>query len=266
MDRATVWEPPAVVDTLSQDCFAFSRSDRTPNSEVGLSQRQMQDEALVSRVHSGNTEAFYSLVEPHLSSARYLVGSLIRNRADVDDVIQDAILTAFIKLRQLRSSHLFRAWFIQIALNTARLKMRREKAQQFTESLDEVPWDHPATVPHQLIDRGDLPSRKVEIKELGDMLREALAYLPGYYREVILLSDIQQLSMREIAASLGLSVSLVKTRLHRARLRMRKSLSPLLRPRAAIRRFSRPEALLLEEEPGQPGSRKARSDRTDFCR
>jgi RNA polymerase sigma-70 factor, ECF subfamily len=233
MDAAIALVHPGVFDPLE-----FSSSDTTRSRETGFSLRQMRDEALVSRIHSGNTEVFYHLVEPHLRSVRYLVRSLVRNQADLDDVVQDAILSAFTKIHQLRSKHLFRPWFIQIALNIARMTVRREKERGFTESLDTAHHDHLAPVHEQLVSHRDLPFRALEIKELREKIWEALDHLPPYYREAVVLRDIKQLSMRETAAALGLSLSLAKTRLHRARLKLREKLSPFWQTSASVRHRS----------------------------
>jgi RNA polymerase sigma-70 factor, ECF subfamily len=220
----------------------FSDSSESSNhgrhrqkADVLVQERATRDEALVFRIRSGNTDAFYVLIEPYLASVRRLVRSLIRNPADAEDIVQDAILAAFTRLHQLRSFHLFRAWFMQIAANAARMKLRRERSQGVMASLDSTTADDlVAPLRDRLVSHCVSPSRAAENKELRNILRDALRSLPLHYQKVILLRDFQELSARETAAALGLSLSLTRLHLHRARLKLRARLVPLWRKRLSV--------------------------------
>jgi RNA polymerase sigma-70 factor, ECF subfamily len=99
-----------------------------------------------------------------------------------------------------------------------------------TEASDDKPF-----YPKQFADWRDLPSDAVEQKEVREAVAKALAGLPDIYREVFVLRDMQHLDVAETAEALGLGESAVKTRLHRARLMMRESLSPIFaKPKVSV--------------------------------
>ena len=192
--------------------------------------RQMRDEELVRRVRSGDRRAFDELLEPHVSVMQYRVRSILQNDADVQDVVQEAMLCAFTKLHQLRTARFFRAWLMQIAVNCARMKLRRESASHATESLDETFGDDGvSSPPRQIVDLRHSPSVYFERREIYETLRRALERLPLIYREVFILREIRQLSANETALLLHITIPTVKSKLHRARLRLRQFLLPLWR-------------------------------------
>lgn len=192
--------------------------------------RQMRDEELVHRVRSGDRSAFDELLEPHISLVQYRVRSIMQNDADVQDVVQEAMLYAFTKLHQLRAARFFRAWLIQIAVNCARMKLRRETAGHTTESLDEIfAGDGANSPPRQIVDLRHSPSVYFEQREIYETLKRALERLPLMYREVFILREIRQLSVNETALLLHITIPMVKSKLHRAKLRLRQFLLPLWR-------------------------------------
>lgn len=192
--------------------------------------RQMRDEELVRRVRSGDRNAFDELLEPHVSFMQYRVRSILHNDADVQDVVQEAMLCAFTKLHQLRAAKFFRAWLMQIAVNCARMKLRREGAGHCTESLDEVfEDDGVSSAPRQIVDLRHLPSVHFERRQIYETLKRALERLPLTYRDVFILREIQQLSANETALLLHITIPMVKSNLHRAKLRLRQFLLPLWR-------------------------------------
>lgn len=219
-------EYPSLTDHAS---VALPRTNDRGNHETGSpGLRQARDRELVLSVLSGKREDFYRLIEPYLGTVHYVVHSLIKNPADVEDVVQDALLSALSNLRQLRSHGFFRAWLTHIAVNEARMKLRFNKTKGCTESLSDLDsGDRFTKVERKLIDERNLPSKQVQNRELREVLRRALERLAPKYREVFVLRDIQQFNMFETATILGISVSLAKTRLHRARLNLRHQLSSL---------------------------------------
>src|SRR5258707_7933857 len=132
----------------------------------------------------GDKNAFNELLQPHLSLMQYRVRSILQNDADVQDVVQEAMLCAFTKLHQLRAARFFRAWLMQIAVNCARMKLRRESAGHGAESLDEIFGDDGvSSPPRQIVDLRHSPSVYFERKEIYETLKRALERLPLIYRE-----------------------------------------------------------------------------------
>jgi RNA polymerase sigma-70 factor (ECF subfamily) len=135
-------------------------------------------------------------------------------------------------LKALKNLHCFRAeskfstWLISIAVNEARVRLRRDRVLRF-ESVDHATEGETRSfTPVVIADTREIPLRALERKELRQMLQLAVASLPQTYREILLLRDVEELSIRETAAMLGVREGVVKTRLFRARLMMQKILMP----------------------------------------
>jgi RNA polymerase sigma-70 factor (ECF subfamily) len=154
--------------------------------------------------------------------------SILHNRADAEEVAQEAVLKAFVHLNELRSGDKFKSWLFLIVMNEARMR-RRKNHQHLFEALDDEAseTEDGILMPHQFADWRDVPSEAFEKKEIRIAVQRALDSLPSKYQEVFILRDVQHLSVAETAKVLGLSTPAVKTQLHRARLQMREQLAPL---------------------------------------
>jgi RNA polymerase sigma-70 factor (ECF subfamily) len=162
--------------------------------------------------------------------------SFLRNEADAEDVAQEAFLKAFRSLASFRGDAKFGTWLVSITLNEARSRIRRRDAIKM-ESLDEPQDDREHSSPALLRDWKEIPSDALERKEVRSLLQNAITSLPQIYREVFQLRDIEQLSVNEAAQALGITVSSVKVRLHRARMMLQKNLAPQLKEMAPKRRW-----------------------------
>ena len=142
-----------------------------------------------------------------------------------EDVAQEAVLKAFKNLASFRGESRFSTWLTQITINEARMKLRKDRRHLY-ESLDEGQrTDEGDYVPTDFADWREIPSEALAQKELRKILADAVAALPDNYRSVLMLRDVQHLSIRETAKMLGISEPNVKTRLLRARLQMRDALA-----------------------------------------
>ena len=181
---------------------------------------------LIRRVNGGDKEAFYELVKPYERAVFTSAMSILNNQADAEEAAQEAVLKAFANISKFRGESKFSTWLIQIAINEARLKLRKDRRHLY-ESVDEPRSDEEGDyIPKDFADWREIPSEALQRKELGDALKRALAALPEKYREVLILRDIQHLSIEEASQVLGISAGNVKTRLLRARLQMRDALAP----------------------------------------
>lgn len=154
--------------------------------------------------------------------------SMLKNEADAEDVAQEAFLKAYRGLGSFRAEAKFSTWLMSIVLNEARNRLRRKNAVQI-ESLDEPPGAETRLSPALLRDWREIPSETLERMEVRSMLRDAVAALSPIYREVLLLRDVEEMSVGESAQALGISQAAVKVRLHRARLMLQKRLAPQLK-------------------------------------
>jgi len=181
---------------------------------------------LIERARQGDKDAFYRLVFPCERAVYTAAVSILNNSADAEEVAQEAVLKAFTNLVGFRGEAKFSTWLIQITINEARLKLRKDRRHLY-ESVDEGRADDEGEYsPKDFADWREVPSEALQRRELREALKQAIADLPSIYREVLILRDVQQRSIKETAQILGLTEGSVKTRLLRARLQMRDALAP----------------------------------------
>lgn len=193
------------------------------------SSRSNEEEARrIASILAGNTHEFHDLIRPYERSAYVMALSMLKNEADAEDVAQEAFLKAFRNLRSFRAESKFSTWLLSITLNEARNRLRRRNAVKM-ESLDEPPGEQEHVSPALLRDWREIPSQTLERMEVREMLQQAITSLPPIYREVLLLRDVEELSINESAEALSITISSVKVRLHRARIMLQKKLAPQLK-------------------------------------
>jgi RNA polymerase sigma-70 factor (ECF subfamily) len=181
---------------------------------------------LVRRACEGDKDAFYRLVRPCERAIYVAAVSILNNPADAEEVAQEAVLKAFTHLAGFRAEAKFSTWLIQITINEARLRLRKDRRHLY-DSLDERRTDAEGDYdPKDFADWREIPSEELKRAELRNALQRAMATLAPKYREVLILRDVQSLSTQETAEILGISEGNVKTRLLRARLQMRDALAP----------------------------------------
>jgi RNA polymerase sigma-70 factor, ECF subfamily len=200
--------------------------DRSTMSEPGMALNNpvhsggTREQDLIVRVQSGQNELFYELVRPYERRVYAAAMAILRNEADAEDVAQEAMLKALANIRQFRAEARFSTWLIQITVNEALMRRRREKTVVM-ESIDDRRDEDSDYAPRDFADWRELPSEALERKEIRQRLADALETLDHKYREVFVLRDMQHLNIEETAQTLGISVASVKTRLLRARLQLR---------------------------------------------
>jgi hypothetical protein len=177
----------------------------------------VRDDELVTAALAGDATAFAALVERNRSQVEAVVERMIGGEAE--DLVQEALLRAYLGLSQLRDPGRFGAWLCGIAVNLAKMRLRRRRLETrlFAErTIDE----------------------DFEDRELLRVVRDAVDVLPAGQREVVLMHYIDDLSCDEIAALVGSSPGAVRVRLHRARRQLRDelaALAPTPKPKEEIR-------------------------------
>jgi len=160
----------------------------------------------------------------------------VKNETDAEDGAQDAIVNAYRHLSKFRGEAKFSTWLTTIAVNEGRQKLRKQKRAK-EDSLDEpIEGEEQEFTPAPLTDWKEIPLEALERKELREALHDAVAQLPGIYRQIFMLRDIEELNVAESAAALGINENMVKVRLHRARIMLQKSLAPFLKTTAPARK------------------------------
>ena len=179
-----------------------------------------REQELIVRVQRGEHELFYELVQPYERRVYAAALAILRNESDAEDVAQEAMLKALANIRQFRAEARFSTWLIQITVNEALMRRRRER-KGMVEGIDDRRDEEGEYTPRDFADWREIPSEALERKEVRQKLAQALASLDRKYREVFVLRDMEQLNIQETADALGISVASVKTRLLRARLMLR---------------------------------------------
>lgn len=179
-----------------------------------------REQDLIARVQRGHRELFYELVRPYEKRVYAAAFAILRNQQDAEDAAQEAMLKAFANIARFRAEARFSTWLIQIAVNEALMRRRRERTVVM-EGIDDRREEDNTYSPRDFADWREIPSEALERKEIRQRLAEALATLDRKYREVFVLRDMEHLNIQETAEALGISVASVKTRLLRARLMLR---------------------------------------------
>jgi len=203
--------------------------------KVGMSTTATRNERdLIARVLAAETELFHELIRPYERLVYVTIYAILKNETEAEDAAQEVMISAFRNLKSFRGEAKFSTWLVTIAMNEARKRLRKAKVAA-EDSLDEpVVEGEGDFTPAVLTDWREIPLAALERKELRAKLQEAVALLPEKYREVFVLRDIEELNQEETAAALGINVTLVKVRLHRARMMLQKMLVPYLKSQAPL--------------------------------
>jgi RNA polymerase sigma-70 factor, ECF subfamily len=180
------------------------------------------EEALTAQAKDGSTLAFGELVERYERRVFRLARNITRNHEDAEDVVQNAFVQAFKNLSRFRGDSRFYTWLVRITVNEAIMKMRRRRFNEV--SIDNALEADDDVVPWQLEDWGPNPEQRYSQEELQKILTETIGELDPGYRTVFQLRDVEELSTKETAQLLDLSLTAVKTRVRRARKQLRDSL------------------------------------------
>jgi RNA polymerase sigma-70 factor, ECF subfamily len=213
--------------------------------------------ALLAEARNGCSAAIEELVTRYERKLFRLAQNITSNYEDAEEVVQNAFVKAFQSLDSFRGDSGFYTWLVRIALNEALMRVRG--VQRFREVSIDVPQEtEEHLIPRELEEWGPNPEERYSQEELRTILDKNINELDPGYRIVFQLRDVEGLSIRETARALGLSLTAVKARLRRARLRLRNSLEVYFRPAGrpcirSSREETRPGALqvmaLYESKP-----------------
>jgi len=185
------------------------------------------DADLLDEARAGSGAALEALLERHEAKLYRFARRLCRHREDAEDVLQESLLAAARGLPRFRGASSLGTWLYTIARSFCIKKRRRSVFAPPEVSLD----TEASVAAGGVADPSRRPDEALEASRLEAALEREIARLERPYREVLLLRDIEGLSSAEVARVTGLSVGAVKTRLHRARARLREALAPFMAPR-----------------------------------
>jgi RNA polymerase sigma-70 factor (ECF subfamily) len=195
----------------------------TPNPHRIPSKIAREDEhLLVKGAKSGDAAAYEELVNRYERKIYRLTMNITRNREDAEDAMQDAFMKAYSHLNTFQEDSRFYTWLVRIAANEALMRLRKRRPNQV--SLDEPVEGEEDSIPKQIRDWGPSPEQRYAQTEMRDILRSVIEELSPDFRVVFVLRDVEGLSTEETAEAVGISEAAVKSRLLRARLKLRQKL------------------------------------------
>jgi RNA polymerase sigma-70 factor (ECF subfamily) len=190
----------------------------------GVGQTEFDEAALVAQAQQGGVEAFTELVNRYERNIFRLARHITQSQEDAEDVLQETFLKAYEHLVDFQGNSKFYTWLVRIAVNQSLMKLRKRKTDA-SVSLDE-PYDTgEENLTREIAVWDPNPEQTYSREEIRSILEKAVESLPATFRAVFALRDIEELSTEETAAMLNLSIPAVKSRLLRARLRLREKLT-----------------------------------------
>lgn len=178
----------------------------------------MDEASLIRAAQRGNLDAFNELVLTYQHRVYNLAYRILGDPASAADATQEALIAAYRKIATFRGGS-FPSWLLRIVANRCYDELRRQKRRPVT------PWEEFGDVDEEanpaLINGSQSPEQRVEQAELARLLQAAIATLPADQRVVLVLSDVEGMAYTEIAQAIGIPVGTVKSRLARARARLR---------------------------------------------
>jgi RNA polymerase sigma-70 factor, ECF subfamily len=185
------------------------------------------ESALVAAAKGGEASAFEELVTRYERKIFRVTRNITGNLQDAEDAMQEAFLKSYENLANFKGDSRFYTWLVRIAVNEALMKLRRRHPGEF--SIDEGLSGDEDLMPRELDDWGPTPEERYQQVQMQEILSEAIDKLEPEYRIVFILRDVEELSTEDTAELLGLSITATKSRLLRARLKLRQCLNRYFR-------------------------------------
>ena len=180
---------------------------------------RIPDETLVKMAQVGDNSAFAELVVRHHNNCSKLAFSILRDKSDAEDEVQNACWKAYEHIGQFQQDSKFSTWLTRIVVNQCLMRLRQTRRARFLYMDDVAVKGQHATV--ELRDTTMSPEAELGQREVASMLKDEISRIPPLLRNIFVLRDVQELPMQDVAERLGISVAAAKSRLLRARLELR---------------------------------------------
>jgi len=180
--------------------------------------RDLADDALVSLCQQGDQPAFDELMRRHQMSAMKVAVSIVRDRQDAEDEVQNAFWKAYEHINQFQRDAKFSTWLTRIVVNQCLMRLRQVRRARFAY-IDDTQGEDVAAA--DLKDVRPSPENLLGVTEVAAVLDLEIKRTPPLLRHVFLLRDVENRPMPEVAEKLGISVAAAKSRLLRARAELR---------------------------------------------
>ncbi len=182
------------------------------------------EQALIASARAGNRNAFGELVRRHSSRVYGTSFKMLKNREDAEDNLQNVFCKAFGKIHQFEGNSQFSTWLVRIAINEALMMLRKRKSEELTSTSNSDLDIDEAEIKADVRDAHADPERQYLTKELTE---KALATLPPALKYTFVMQKGEGWTSRELAEALDITAETVKSRIFRARVRLRHRLLTL---------------------------------------
>jgi len=179
----------------------------------------MNEPALIASARKGDLDAFNTLVLAYQHQVYNLAYRIMGDEASAADATQEAFISAYKHMQSFRGDS-FKSWIFRIVTNACYDELRRRKRRP-ASSLEGLVGDEDIEIEYDIPDESDSPEAHVERRELAQVIQFGIETLPPDQRITLVLSDVQNMSYEEIATITGANLGTVKSRLSRARAKLR---------------------------------------------
>jgi RNA polymerase sigma-70 factor (ECF subfamily) len=219
-----------MISSIDSSSYSARVSPETPVPErVALARREaLIDAGLVRRFNAGDEPAFAEIVARHRERLFAVAFGVLHNRADADEIAQDALVRAYRALGGFRGDSSLATWLHRIALNLARnrywyfFRRRRHASLSFDSAFSD---ENQSTLADLVASDAAGPARVAQAGEFGELVEQCMDRIGSGHRKILLLRNAEHWSYRAIGRSLGIKVGTVKSRIARARESLRVQLA-----------------------------------------
>ena len=202
---------------LSRDPMVGTSTPQSTTMSSHTNTLPSADSDLIAQTLDGCTQAFGELVRRHQDRLYNAVVHIVGCPAEAEDVLQDAFMLAFTKLATFRGQSSFFTWIYRLTVNCALSNRRRKRPLRDSD----LPPDYCV---RDVLDGGERPMDRLLRDEALEHVADALDHMDDLYRAILVLREIEQLDYAAIADILDIQLGTVRSRLHRARLQLRRLL------------------------------------------
>ncbi len=181
----------------------------------------MNETEIIQQLQQGSESAFKVLVETYKKQVINTCFGMVNNLSDAEDIAQDVFIEVFRSIQNFRADAKISTWLYRIAVNRSLNHIRDNKRRKWFQSFDDVVKEKNAHLQHQASEN---PGIELENLQRANILHEAIGSLPENQKTAFTLNKYEDLSYKEIADVMEISVSSVESLIHRAKVGLQKKL------------------------------------------
>jgi RNA polymerase sigma-70 factor, ECF subfamily len=213
--------------------MSISLTSKEQSTQIGPAYSAFDDLELIRLCQERDRRAFAELVKRHQRTIYALFYRLAPDWSDISDLSQEVLIRIWLRIPRLREPKAFKSWVTQIVTHLFYDELRKRPRQLPTISMDAMEFEDSDARTHDVVDPKDGPEQLYARMELSEVVNNAMSSLPEQFRTAIVLRELQGLSYEEIASSMNCDVGTVKSRIHRARLKIQSLIAPIIENKQA---------------------------------